>query len=209
MANPSGILKNANRLDRLSVVWASHDAISVTAISDKPIGKKFVIRTWTIPLANVARVDRIRTYSRRPVKAAAKAGVDPFWIAFGLVVLLVVVVALLGDYLRRRDAWDRIERLDEGRPLDVEFPDVIADRASYALALGKGLRVVSYDGDERSLSVVRNSAFPVGHRIRVTRGFKTPLKELADEFRKLARRFRRVDGSAQEERGMEDPPANR
>ncbi len=208
-ANPSPMLKNANRLGRLSVVWTSRDVISVTAISNKPMGKKFVVRTWSIPLATVAQVDRVRTYSRGSAKTASKASVDWFWVAFTLAMSLVIVFALLGDYLRRRDAWDRIEPLDKGCPLDVEFPDVIADRASCALALGKDLRVVSYDGDERSLSVVRNSAFPVGHRIRVTHAYKNPLKELVGEFRKLARRFGLDVASSKDDREIKASSAAR
>ena len=204
VANPSPMLRNANHLGKLSVVWENNRVISVTAISNKPIGKTLAVRTWTIPLDSVAQVDRVRTYNRGPVKAAPKTGVAWFWMAFAIASLLVIVFALLGDYLRRRDVWVRVEPLDESRPLDAEFPDVIADRVSYALALGKDLRVVSFAGDERSLSVVRNNAFPVGHQIKATYPHKKFLKALVSEFQKRTRRSGRTDGSSQEGREMEE-----
>ena len=183
LANPSPALMLANDRNQLNILWTSDRVSSFIIVDNRPITEAAPHKTWTIPSGDIAQIERVRDFKvpklQSPSAVAHWPDVTRFWPLLCIAGLLLVVVAVPWDYVRRRDTWVRIDPLRDDLVSNIEMPDVVADNISSALAVGKDIQVVSNDTEGRTLTIIRNDAFPLGHRIRSVYSAANPWKDLA------------------------------
>lgn len=185
----------ANQAGRLNLVWEDDNTVTVVE-SGTWNPKKPAISMATIyknRLADV-KVSRGFVMPRHRKRAAGTSNVT--WpaieIAFGIVMILLVVVFAIGDYLSVRDLSVPVTPIANYDVENLSLPQPYAQRAQCALSLGKDLRILRRNGRSFEVLVIRNSAFPKGSRVGWVPVYEQHTKALTvlfeSAFKRLIRR---------------------
>lgn len=193
--DPSIAAASANH--KLGIVWEDDQSIAVLPIGQRLKLPKATLHATTVFKSELSSIDETRTYIIAPVKAvSAKPSLAQS--LFSLVFLLVAIAFIIwmlaiahGSYLNVADADAEIAPITDDDITALRLKHPYAERATYAIAFGKDLRILDADGRNQSVTYVRNSAFAKGFRMTCTAKYASTWEALGAKWQDLRRKRRR------------------